>query len=309
MAFTTWNTGDVSANVTLSNGNLTATTTSASQGGVRSACGKRTGQVYVEFTCTTFSGSSTAVGLNGPTLALTSGWGLWSMAVNSAGTIYYNGNSTGLSIGTVTAGAKVCMAADLDNRRAWFRLNGGNWNGSASGDPTVPSSGTPFDVMAEYLCFGSNASGNAVTLNAGASAFAYTVPTGYAGWDTTDTSAPFLHGSVGRLITQKEATAPGSAGPGTNRNGSATNKTAGIRFYQQAGPCATISGNLTESGTPVAGRLVAVLRKRDHFLLGSALTDSSGNFSIQCGNTDQVYVVGFDPTTYQAIVYDQVIPL
>jgi hypothetical protein len=81
------------------------------------------------------------------------------------------------------------------------------------------------------------------------------------------------------------------------------------RIFSPAQTGKKITGTLKENGTPVAGRTVAALRKHDHVCLGTAVTDGSGAYSILCGASDEVYVVAFDPTTYQAIVYDQIIPV
>ena len=71
----------------------------------------------------------------------------------------------------------------------------------------------------------------------------------------------------------------------------------------------TVSGNITVLGVATAGLIVHVHAKVTGELLGTAVTDGSGNYSVNCGlNWADVYVTAFDPTTYQAIVYDRVAP-
>jgi hypothetical protein len=71
----------------------------------------------------------------------------------------------------------------------------------------------------------------------------------------------------------------------------------------------TVSGNVKVTGVNTAGLLVRAYAKTTGELIGSATTDASGNYSINCGITwADVEVIAFDPTTYQALIYDQVVP-
>lgn len=71
----------------------------------------------------------------------------------------------------------------------------------------------------------------------------------------------------------------------------------------------TVSGTVTVNGTVAAGLIVCAHAKVTKELLGTGVTASDGSYSIKCGNNfTDVYVVAFDPTTYQAVVYDQVVP-
>jgi hypothetical protein len=83
------------------------------------------------------------------------------------------------------------MAVDLVNQRAWFRVDGGNWNNNASYNPSTNTGG--FDISSlfgggiearVYAAPSATATGTTATLNVGASSFAYTVPSGFSGLST-----------------------------------------------------------------------------------------------------------------------------
>lgn len=308
MAFTTWNPSDKNSNITLTGSNLIATATSGLAGAVRSVSGKRTGKWYVEFTCTTFdSSANTGVGLAtayGPlTNMLGAGSGSPCISVNASGTINSQGTSTGYSIGAVANGDIICMAVDCDNRQVWFRHNGGSWNASSGTayDPTVNTTGIYFAVLDNYLVFSSNLNSGAVTLNAGATAFTYTVPTGYtSGWDTVDTTGPQTYGSIAKRISATQvATQPGgNTGAVVSVSGRAP--TPGPK---------TVSGTVRVNGVLTGGLLVRCYAKATGELIGQTTTAGDGTYSIKCGaNWNDVEVIAFDPTTYQALIYDQVVP-
>jgi hypothetical protein len=85
-------------------------------------------------------------------------------------------------------------------------------------------------------------------------------------------------------------------------------KLFGNRVFSPAGTDTHVSGVVSVLGTPTVGLLVRAYRTTDGVMMGQAYTNNSGAFSIECGGAASVYVVAFDPTTYQAIVYDQITP-
>lgn len=194
MADTTFLPSTASANVALSNGNLTATASSTAIGGVQSQDSQNAGQFYVEFTYTTIAGGSTGAGFCTPAATytgLSSGNGLLGLVVYKSGTVRLNG-ATAVTIGALSNGALVCAAIDLTNMRAWFRLGAtGNWNNSASATPATPSTGIDISGVFStaspawpFAVFDGGAS-DQITANFGASAFVGAVPTGFtAGWPT-----------------------------------------------------------------------------------------------------------------------------
>ncbi|CAJ5551361.1 Uncharacterised protein [Burkholderia pseudomallei] len=71
----------------------------------------------------------------------------------------------------------------------------------------------------------------------------------------------------------------------------------------------TVSGTVTVNGTATSGLLVRAYAKATGEFIGQATSASDGTYSIKCGaDWADVYVIAFDPTTYQAIIYDQVVP-
>lgn len=71
----------------------------------------------------------------------------------------------------------------------------------------------------------------------------------------------------------------------------------------------TVSGIVKVNGTPTAGLVVCAHAKVTKELLGTATTAGDGSYSINCGNNfTDVYVVAFDPSTFQAMVLDQIAP-
>lgn len=71
----------------------------------------------------------------------------------------------------------------------------------------------------------------------------------------------------------------------------------------------TVSGTVTVNGTATGGLLVRAYAKATGELIGQTTSANDGTYSIKCGeNWADVEVIAFDPTTYQAIIYDQVVP-
>lgn len=90
----------------------------------------------------------------------------------------------------MSSGFIIGIAADIDNRKAWFRVVspsflGNLWNGNASADPTAGVNGVvvPSGPILPVACWGQNP--DVYTVDFGATAFSGTVPTGFtAGWPT-----------------------------------------------------------------------------------------------------------------------------
>ncbi len=103
------------------------------------------------------------------------------------GYIFSNGGGA-FALGTNSAGHVVCAAIDLDNRRGWFRNNGGNWNNNASHSPAANTGGIEIVgalTFAPAVSFGgtSSAVNDAYTANFGQVAYAYTPPVGFGNWN------------------------------------------------------------------------------------------------------------------------------
>lgn len=185
--------------VGLSNGNLTATmnVNTANQGVVSTAFrlgGKYYFEVLVQVTTTTgnYAGAA-ASDFNGVygTASAISGTVI-SISTASSSVIFSNGATTGLSLGTTAVGDVFCFALDITARLAWVRRNNGNWNASGAADPATGVGGvamTPALSFAPVVRFiGIATSTDAMTANFGASAYAFTPPSGFSNWSDGWTS-------------------------------------------------------------------------------------------------------------------------
>lgn len=179
-------------NTTLSGGNLVATSTTAvTPSGARTlpATAFTTGRYYFEIALTAFVAGA-SVGFGCATLAATYS----ALCTNAAGgTVLFvaSGNiwSNGAVVGGMTLGARAAgnvigVAADLGNRKQWFRvLPAGLWNGNAPADPATNAGGAviPAGAQAPVLTFNTN--GVVFTANFGATPFVGVVPAGFTrGW-------------------------------------------------------------------------------------------------------------------------------
>ena len=186
----TWDPASVlfPATTILSNNNLTITSNTPTFDGAFATVGATTGKFYSEFTPGLAWSPASAFGIANKNATYTGlrNTGLNGCVLQPYGSgLWLNGGATGVSINWTTEA--LAVAVDLTNKRIWFRAGpSGLWNGSASGDPTNPSTGLSIATLPAPLypvveltnsCFG--------TINMGASAFAGVVPTGYSGWPTT----------------------------------------------------------------------------------------------------------------------------
>jgi hypothetical protein len=193
---TTLNPADKDTHITLSNGNLTAAGTAGWTGLVRAVKSQSAGKFYWE---TTFnatqvnSGVGLAVGSLSVSTQTFSNAGTGKSGLIQTGNVYVDGAATfsiggvggsGISFGTISSGAVICVAVDVTAKLIWWRLGaGGNWNNVAGRDPAtgvgganIPNVGTTFPTD----CFGG---ADTLISNFGATAFTGTVPSGFtAGW-------------------------------------------------------------------------------------------------------------------------------
>jgi hypothetical protein len=184
--YATWNSADKNAGVTLSNGNLTATSSSSSAWqAVRSTMPKNgTGKYYFEVTCNTLNANGVMIGISDNALSLSSypgnstySWGWWS--INSK---YYH-NSGETAGPTYAQGDIVMVAFDISAGKLWFGKNG-TWNNQpGGGNPGNPAAGTyetysGLDATA-YYATASLYNSEVVTINCGQSALSYK-PSGFS---------------------------------------------------------------------------------------------------------------------------------
>jgi hypothetical protein len=186
-SFTTLNPAD-KVNITLSGGNLTFAQ-AGSNAGARAITPQTTGKFYFEVAWTTATGNDTGCGL----AKLTANFG--SLQSNAAlGVITYhgfgifvNGSSTGINPGAITAGHTTGVAVDLGGSLIWFTTDGTHWNSTSSttNNPATGVGGVSISGItggALYPVVIAQGAGDGGTCNFGDSAFAYSVPSGFAGW-------------------------------------------------------------------------------------------------------------------------------
>lgn len=186
---TTWNPSDKNANLTLSNGNLTATATAGGFTSLRAIASDSSGKRYYEAQLTgSINANNTTIGAGNSSATLASFVGNDANAVGFAGsgTAFINSAGTG-GLQTFTYGDTVCVAFDIGAQKIWFRTNGGNWNNDviANQNPATGAGGLSTATMAAGPYFpmaGTDSAGDAWTANFGGSAYAQAVPSGFVNW-------------------------------------------------------------------------------------------------------------------------------
>lgn len=181
MAYATWNTGDLSG-ITLSNANLTATSTTTNNG-VRATLSIASGKYYWEVTATTIiAGNNESVGIGNAGASLTSALTTSALINNAAGNLYVNGSAVSGGMSWL-AGGTIGIAVDATAKLIWFRTAPtGLWNNSGTANPATGTGGASFSALTgpffpqQWINSGS---GNAYTANFGASAFTGVVPSGF----------------------------------------------------------------------------------------------------------------------------------
>jgi len=190
----TWNPADTGANITFSNGNLTASKASGNSSWttVRGTASNNSGKKYFEITATTGTqyfefGAAAAGGSLADHLG--------ALGVTSFGEDVRSGIEqqettfapAGLGLGVwpgFTSGQTVGFAVDLDGGKVWVAPNGTyTWYNAASD----PAAGTiqPWNFTANTALFpgcslfGSDSVAATLTTTA---PFAFTVPTGFSAW-------------------------------------------------------------------------------------------------------------------------------
>lgn len=196
---TTWDPANKNANVALSGGNLTATQNSATStwAGVRSTTSYDSGQVYYELTITAYDGvngiitgvadSSWPVATNGnyPGIDAHS----TGAAVGFTGWYYIGATNSGQPGTTAFALSRVMgFAVDLNRGLIWVKdiTAGANWNNDAAADPVVGTRGAAIATLNDvFIAFSGdrNTTSDALLMNAGATSFTGTIPSGYSAWD------------------------------------------------------------------------------------------------------------------------------
>lgn len=191
-----WNPGDTSPSITLSNNNLTATGTGSAIGGTRATLSQSTGKVCYEVMASVVTVDE-SLGLANASEVLAGSFtpGRDNNAVAfypSGGTpqsVFFNGVT--LLSGTVAAAANgdyITLCADLGADLLWIttpetRAAGRTWNNSSTANPGTGTGGLSFSGLTCpcFPYFGTQDLTTTVTLNA-AGPFAIATPSGFAAW-------------------------------------------------------------------------------------------------------------------------------
>lgn len=168
VTYATWNPSDKDASFTLSGGDLTAANDGSGFAICRANTGVSTGKWYWEITINTLGSSKIGIAKSTESLSnyLGSGAGGYSYADN--GDIWNNGSNTTLCSCPQTAGDVVGIKLDLNAGTIEFLLNN-----TSLGVAFTGLSGTFYPAVSGGF------SVSDYTANFGASAFVYSVPSGY----------------------------------------------------------------------------------------------------------------------------------
>lgn len=302
------------AAVTLSGSNLVATVTSGT--GSVMTNNKISGLVYWEMTLgDTLSGSS-AIGFANWNHVNTSLIGTTSNSVgyNKDGTVKMN-NVTITTIMTYTALDRIGVAVDYVRQLVWFRKNNGDWNNDviANQNPVGAVGGISFaNIPASTLsiAWGGSAT-SSVTVTYASGSWVDTAPTGYLSNDTLTAAgeAPSLTTNYGRggiLYSWTFTTQGGPAFYDFDFLKFPVYTTIGE--YNMSNPNGSVSGIVTENGTPVGGKLVVVYDPKTMRELNRTYCDGAGAYELDCAGRPEVFVVAFDPNDYQMLGFDRVTP-
>ena len=204
-----WNPAAIGANITLTNGNRTWTSSSGSNTaglgtlGLVGGFGSSNSNFLAYFEASivsvgAFSNSSIGIAnQNQNVLTDFLGSGIGSavgMGLGPNGAVHYLNTSVG-TLFTYTTGALIGVAIDFLHQKMWWTKDGTTWNNDVIGNQNPAtntggqslSSGAPMSAAGPqyftvYPAFGNANSGDSMTLNS-LGPFSYTVPSGFRGWD------------------------------------------------------------------------------------------------------------------------------
>jgi hypothetical protein len=196
LAQSTWNPSDKTSGVTLSNGNLTAAAVlGGGEEGVRGTLSHSSGKYYFEVTDTLDTFGHSYIGVANSSSNLSSvpfGYGDSNGAGYYAanGVLYANTGSTSIAGSFYTTGNVISIAVDVTNHLIYWAKNG-TWQNSAN--PGLGTGGADYITTSPvFPAYSLSALSSTVTLNTGATAFAYSIPSGFSAWGGAATSSSFI---------------------------------------------------------------------------------------------------------------------
>ena len=227
-------------NVTMSNGNLTATRNSTAIGGVNStsfdgpAVGNLGVKYYFEVTLLTSVTNGNSIGFMTPADIVTNSPSVpgipaakTAVLLGSSSSIVYlpNGVNTGIDLGAAVVNDVIGVSIDMDNALVWFRRNGGNWNNSGTANPATGVGGVQYSLRSGYAPYVSFAAGSNSTdvmkSNFGQTSFVGTPPSGFGssggsgggavgGWFPFGLTTTITPGLAGYVHVRVRAAKPGT---------------------------------------------------------------------------------------------------
>lgn len=180
---TTWNANDISSQLTLSGGNLTATNSGgASDGLVRATSSKSSGKWYFEITDNNNSsgliGIATAsASLSAPLGDDVAGWGLKGGGLSAQ--LRNNASAVVSASPSYSTGDIVGVHVDLTGLLIYFRINGTNWH---SMDPAAGTGGQAIASGSWFPAYSAGGVNENATLNVGTTAFNNSPASGFSAW-------------------------------------------------------------------------------------------------------------------------------
>jgi hypothetical protein len=180
----TFDTGHCGSSMTLSNGNLTATV-GASTNGCRATALTTSGKVYYEFHITAAPNGNSGLGMGDASAPLNSVPSTAHMAVCfQSGAMEINSSNPG-NCPTWANGSYVYVAVDYSAHRIWVANSAAasTWNAGGSANPATGVGGydiSGIDGSGGYGYYEGQSTNEVVVLNAGASGFNGTVPSGFS---------------------------------------------------------------------------------------------------------------------------------
>lgn len=300
MTATIWD-ANRKVNQTLSGGNLIATSTGA--GGV-GASRLAQGNIYCELTPTTITGTP-EVGFwtsNGPQSTALSN-ALYALAYRGSGAVIVN-NVTIATIAAWVVNNRIDMAISPTRQLIWFRVAGGSWNNNVVNDPATFTGGIDYSAITilSTIVAGVYASVTGTVWSAAFSSasFAGVPPSGYSSLDDV------LYTRAVNVSVAEEIVGL------TPSFAIAARNFLEARRYDRGYNGTTItlvSGTTKEGGVAAAAKKVEMYDRLTGELIGSTVSDGSGNWSMMALGRPAVRVVGSDPTTFNSLVFDNVVPV
>lgn len=186
--FVGWNNNDKSASIQLTGGQLVASPASVGDGAVRATVFRATGKYYAEINFTSITGGDSGGGLANASAVLEDigAASVGAFTQFKSGNVYKDG-SVVFSNGNMSGGGILRLAYDADGHLGWLSFAGGNWNGNAAFDPSAGTGGqntSVFDSGGLFPMAALSQPGEIAVLNAGATSFSFTVPSGFLAWNT-----------------------------------------------------------------------------------------------------------------------------